>query len=88
MSFSTSPPISSVSRLVFHLTAPNVVQDIKAASVSASSILVAWRRPVPSNGRISHYVVTVKDGKTGETVSCSLSFFRQLQVTLKKTTFC
>lgn len=37
--------------------------------MSTSSILVVWRKPVPSNGRISHYAVVVKDGKTGETVS-------------------
>ena len=39
-------------------------QDLKVMSTSGSSILVSWRRPTPSNGRVTHYTVSVKDNVT------------------------
>lgn len=48
---------------------PNAVQELKAASVSSSSIVVVWRRPTPPSGRIGYYVIFVKDTVTQEIVS-------------------
>ena len=45
------------------------VQDLKVASLSSSSLLVAWLPPTPLNGRVSYYNIFVKDTDTHETVA-------------------
>ena len=44
------------------------MQEFKAVSTSGSSILVVWRKPTPSSGRIANYVIQVKDSVDQETV--------------------
>lgn len=46
---------------------PGAVQEVKASSVSSSSIVVTWRRPTPPGGRIMYYVIQLKDTVTQET---------------------
>ena len=45
-----------------------MVQEFKAVSTSGSSILVVWRKPTPSSGRIANYVIQVKDSVDQEMV--------------------
>ena len=44
------------------------VHEVKAVSVSSTSILVTWRRPAPPSGRIAHYVIQIKDTMTQDVV--------------------
>jgi hypothetical protein len=47
---------------------PVSVHEVKAVSVSSTSILVTWRRPTPPSGRIAHYVIQIKDTMTQDVV--------------------